>query len=512
MRYSAVVSTVLGLLASITTADSNLTTDQETQQKILQSDFTPPSVFENTNVVRTINLEKGYVRETVNVLVTNIDKLAQSEYYIPFEYDVMGKIGGFDARDKKHPDGGPLETYIASLSGLSTLGGSLSSPTQYYVVQLPEPLAPKASITLSISYHVLGVLTPLPAAIKQDEKQYLTYNFSAYLPSVYKTIKQKTKLKFPNADVPEYTKTTGLTSAADPEKQGSSFTYGTYDTTKVAPGATYPVSVRYEFNRPVLVASQLERDVEVSHWGGNLATEERYWLRNDGASLANHFSRVAWSHQNFYINAGQASTSAVRELKVPLKAGSVDPYFTDDIGNVSTSRYRPNKVREASLELKPRYPIFGGWKYSFRIGWNNALSSVLRKLKTPADTYILSVPLIEGPKPQEGIQYQKLTFRVILPEGASNVQWQTHGGHGVPLLRAEQGLHKTFMDSLGRTELKLSASNVVDESRDVTVLVTYEYPFVASLRKPATIFAGLAAAFVIIHLLLSVDTRIGTKA
>lgn len=125
MRFSAVVSTVLGLLSSITTAESNLTAEERTQQKILQSDFTPPSVFENTNVVRTINLEKGYVRETTNVLVTNTDKLAQSEYYIPFAYDVIGKIGGFDVRDKKHAEGGPLEAYIASLSGISTPGESL---------------------------------------------------------------------------------------------------------------------------------------------------------------------------------------------------------------------------------------------------------------------------------------------------------------------------------------------------------------------------------------------------
>lgn len=141
-----------------------------------------------------------------------------------------------------------------------------NSPTQYYVVRFPEPLPAKGKITLSISYNILGALTPLPASIKQDEKQYLTYDFSAYVPSVYKTIKQKTKVKFPSSDVPEYTKTEGLTSSADPEKQGSSFTYGTYDTAKVTPGTTYPVSVRYEFNKPLLVASLLERDVEVSHW------------------------------------------------------------------------------------------------------------------------------------------------------------------------------------------------------------------------------------------------------
>ncbi|KAJ4512869.1 dolichyl-diphosphooligosaccharide--protein glycosyltransferase subunit 1 [Exophiala dermatitidis] len=517
MRFSSVVSTVFGLcigtsLAS--TQQSNLTTPQLTQ-RILTGDFKPAQVFENTNVVRTINLEKGYVRETTNVVITNTDNQAQTEYYVPFEYDVVGRIGGFDVRDKKHAERGPLDVTVAALADVleDAQGGFSPKSTQYYIVHLTEPLPPKGTVTLSISYHILGALRPLPATIKQEEKQYLTYNFSAYIPSVYPTIKQKTKVKFPSADIPEYTTTEGLitSNTADPEKQGSTLTYGPYETAKVPPGTIYPVTVRYEFNKPVLVCSVLERDVEVSHWGGNLATEERYWLRHDGAKLANQFSRLAWSTQNFYINAGQMTTSALRELKVPLKPGSVDAYFTDEIGNVSTSRFRPNAVREASLELRPRYPLFGGWNYSFRIGWNNDLSSSVRKLQTPPDTYILSVPLVQGPKSPEGIQYEKLVFRVILPEGATNVKYQTHGSTGVPVLHAEHGLHKTFMDTLGRTELVLTATNVVDEARDVTVLVTYEYSLLAALRKPLTVFIGVAIVFVLAYLVGSVDTSIGKK-
>jgi oligosaccharyltransferase complex subunit alpha (ribophorin I) len=297
-------------------------------------------------------------------------------------------------------------------------------------------------------------------------------------------------------------------SLTDPEVKGSTFTYGPYDTSKIPAGTIHPVTVRYEFTKPILACSLLERDIEISHWGGNLATEERYWLRNDGATLLNHFSRVTWASQNYY---GQAPTSALRELKVPLKPGSVDPYFTDDIGNVSTSHFRPNNVREASLELKPRYPLFGGWKYSFRIGWNNALSSVLRRLKTPSNTYALSVPLIEGPKMPEGIQYERLILRIILPEGAKNIKWETVGGTGLPTLSSELSLHKTFMDTLGRTELKLKASNVVDEVRDAEIVVMYEYPFFAAYRKPLSIFVALLGVFAVAWAVGTVDTSIGRR-
>jgi oligosaccharyltransferase complex subunit alpha (ribophorin I) len=520
MKLSQLASICSVLAGSFCVADSNLTTSQSSQQ-LLRGDFRPPQVFKNVNLVRNTNLDKGYVRETVNVVIENVDKQPQSEYYLPFEYDVIAKVGGMEVRDKKNTEKGRFDVQLAATSEELGDDGTSSkcvtsdrkvSPlmacrsTQYYITRFPEPLQPKAQLTLAISYHFLSSLTPLPATIRQDETQYLTYTFSAYVPSVYPTLKQKTKLKLPTTDVPEYTTTTGLKSGSDPEKQGTSFTYGPYETEKVPPGTTHPVSIRYEFTKPILACSLLERDLEVSHWGGNLATEERYWLRNDAATLSDNFSRVKWATQSYY----NGPTSALKELKVPLKPGSVDPYFTDDIGNVSTSRYRPNRLRDASLELKPRYPVFGGWKYSFRIGWNNRLGSFLRKLKI-GNSYALSVPFMEGPKMPEGIQYDHVQIRVILPEGATNVKWELVGGSGMPALRSEISLHKTFMDTVGRTELKLKAVNVVDEAREASLVIIYEYPFLAAFRKPLSIFVGVFGVFVAAWAIGRVDTSIGRK-
>lgn len=222
--------------------------------------------------------------------------------------------------------------------------------------------------------------------------------------------------------------------------------------------------MRYEFTKPLIYATLLQRDIEVSQWGGNLATEERYWITNNGANLKSQFSRVVWAAANNQYYS--APTSALKSLNVPLKIGSLNPYFTDDIGNVSTSRFRSN-AREAHLELKPRYPVFGGWKYSFRIGWDANLNYFLRKLKT-GDGYILKVPFLEGPKMGEGVSYKKVEVRVILPEGATNVKFET----AVPLVASEVSSHKTYMDTLGRTTLKLTAMNVIDGSRDQDLIVS----------------------------------------
>ncbi|KAI9833100.1 MAG: dolichyl-diphosphooligosaccharide--protein glycosyltransferase subunit 1 [Phylliscum demangeonii] len=493
MKFCLLAISLLELSTASASVASNFSRPLSSQI-ILPRTFTPPQVFQNVHLLRNINLEKGYVRETIHVIVENVATAPQDEYFLPFPATVIDRLGGLDVRDKKAPEKDALEAVLVEYDP--------HHDTQFYRIRLPTPLPPSGQQTLSISYSLLSSLQPLPTKIDQGGKQHLVYTFSAYPSSAYATVKQKTKIKFLNADIPDYTSLPASANAegkADPQRQGSTFTYGPY--ANVPAGAQEAVRVRYEFTKPLMHATLLERDVEVSHWGGNLATEERYWLVNNGAHLATHFSRAAWVQSAYY----NPSTSALKELKILLQPGVSDPYFTDEIGNVSTSHFRAN-LREASLEIKPRYPIFGGWKYSFRVGWNADLKSYLRKVAT-GDTYVLKVPFMEGPRQPEGIEYEKVVVRVVLPEGARNVKYDT----SMPLTGAEHGRHKTFLDTLGRTTLTLSAVNLVDDQRDRSLIVTYDYPFLAALRKPITIFAGVFAVFVSAWILSRMDVRIGRE-
>ncbi|KAI9868639.1 MAG: dolichyl-diphosphooligosaccharide--protein glycosyltransferase subunit 1 [Trichoglossum hirsutum] len=521
MRSLTVTATLFSLLPSVLCSSGSNISQPLNERLILPSNFKPPQVFRNVNLLRTINLEKAYPRDTINVVIENVDKKPQGEYFLPFESALLEKVGAFEVRDKKTPEKGGFQVEVVEYDSrrlvdlalppaqsISTLRYAIAkstiaeSPTQFYRISLPEPLKPSTQQTLSISYSILSSLHPVPAAISQTDKQYLVHMFSAYSPSAYLTLKQKTKVKFPGTEVKEYTilpKGTNTDGSEDPQKQGSTFTYGPYG--ELPAEAQEPVRVRYEFTKPLLHVSTLERDLEVSHWGGNLATEERYWTVNKAANLSGHFSRVTWQTTSYY----KPATVAVSSLKMPLLVGSLNPYYTDEIGNVSTSRFRSG-VREAHLELFPRYPIFGGWKYNFRVGWDADLNNFLRKLNA-GDGYVLKVPFMEGPKQSEGIEYGKVEVRVILPEGARNVKYHT----SVPLVSAEMSLHRTFMDTLGRTALKLTALNVVDDLRDADLIVTYDYPMIANLRKPLAISIGVISVFIAAWGIGQLDTSIGKR-
>ncbi|PHH86491.1 hypothetical protein CDD83_10181 [Cordyceps sp. RAO-2017] len=477
MKPLSVASALLGLLASSVAASSP---PQPSSAKVTQpAEFKPPQVFRNANLVHVISLEKNYVKEQINVLVENVSKKPQDEYYLPFTADQMARVGGFEVKDRKDANAGPFEADVVEFDP--------NSDVQYYRIRLPAQLKPGSQQTLGISFYYLKAYSPLPASIKQDETQFLSYDFSAYATSAYPTSKQKTEIKAPSSSIPDYTNMAGKDGKEQhPQKQGAKLTYGPFDS-EVPAGAASPANVRVEFTKPVTHVSSLERDIEVSHWGGNVAFEERYTLYNRGANLSVPFNRVKFA-QSQYFNP---SSFALKEMRFPLQVGSLDPYFTDTIGNVSTSKFRSSK-REALLELKPRYPIFGGWKYPFTIGWNANAAGLLRK--TAAGGYVLKVPFMEGPKQAEGIEYAQVNVRVLLPEGASNVKVQT----GIPassLVESSVGVHKTYLDTLGRTAVVVRARNLVDEFRDRDLVIYYETSAFDLLRKPLIVFSSVLTAF-----------------
>jgi oligosaccharyltransferase complex subunit alpha (ribophorin I) len=100
MRSISFVASCLAAVSSFASAELNHSKPLVSKQ-VLPSTFAPPQVFKNNNLVRTINLDKAYPRETINIIIENIDAQPQSEYYLPFESSLLSQVGGLEVRDKK---------------------------------------------------------------------------------------------------------------------------------------------------------------------------------------------------------------------------------------------------------------------------------------------------------------------------------------------------------------------------------------------------------------------------
>jgi hypothetical protein len=114
MRFLAIVAGVLSTCGLLCAAESSNITSS---RLVLPKDFKPPQVFKNANMVRNTNLDKGYVRETINVVVENTDKKPQSDYYLPFPAGVFDRVGGLEVRDKKSPEKGRIPAAATQIGG-----------------------------------------------------------------------------------------------------------------------------------------------------------------------------------------------------------------------------------------------------------------------------------------------------------------------------------------------------------------------------------------------------------
>jgi oligosaccharyltransferase complex subunit alpha (ribophorin I) len=61
------------------------------------------------------------------------------------------------------------------------------------------------------------------------------------------------------------------------------------------------------------------------------------------------------------------------------------------------------------------------------------------------------------------------------------------------------------------TMLTLTAINIVDDLRDRELIVTYDYPFIAMLRKPLVIFTAFVSLFAATWVIGSLDMGIKGK-
>lgn len=106
MRTSALFPALLSLVSLVSPIRA-AAVDDASQAK-LPATFKPAQVFKNANLVHVISLERNYVKESINVLIENIDSKPQDEYYLPFTADQMSRLGGLEVKDRKDANAGPF--------------------------------------------------------------------------------------------------------------------------------------------------------------------------------------------------------------------------------------------------------------------------------------------------------------------------------------------------------------------------------------------------------------------
>ncbi len=92
-------------------------------------------------------------------------------------------------------------------------------------------------------------------------------------------------------------------------------------------------------------------------------------------------------------------------------------YFHDYIGNISST----NAIREdefVRVEYSPRYPICGGWKSDWNMGYKMPTKYHLSRNAKSEDAYTMEIPFLHN---YDVLFAESYTFEVILPYGATDI-------------------------------------------------------------------------------------------
>ncbi|KAH9822259.1 Ribophorin I [Melampsora americana] len=396
-------------------------------------------------------------------------------------------------------------------------GHDLEAGVHYYAINPPKT---NEALILTINYQYLHLTVPKPSRLSQQDglKQGMVWEgdllggFGSMPHALADNLEVTVKVVTPTSRVFSNTSPSGFKVEAT--NNGVLFTSSaasTKLTSKPQSGL-----VHYHQPHPVMSISNWTRLVEVSHWGNNVAIEDQIHLENRGPALKGSFSRVV--HQTaIHARAPGATAHILTGLSLDLPRGVMDPYYIDTIGNVSTSRFRPSlsppispngkesklKKKEAKfskLELIPRYPIAGGWNYSFVIGYNMEAGRVLKQ--SASGDYVLKVPFFTR---VYDVPVDLATLRVRLPEGASNVK----AFSPFPTLETHVDLiDKTYLDTTGRPTVLIKKALCTD-AHSGDIYISYSRPAYKSFQKPLAIAGWMMTLFCLAAALRRFEWKIG---
>ncbi|XP_017858005.1 PREDICTED: dolichyl-diphosphooligosaccharide--protein glycosyltransferase subunit 1 [Drosophila arizonae] len=325
-------------------------------------------------------------------------------------------------------------------------------------------------------------ILPYPSEIKQNDKQLVKYVGGLYYYSYYLTQTQRLNVQLSSSNIIAHTQVRPFAVMSN------KISYGPYE--NVAKLTDDELFVHYENQSPFLTVNTLERTIEVSHWG-NIAVKEEIQMTHTGAKLKGSFSRYDFQKD------GRSGQSAVKSYRTYLPASATGVYYRDTNGNISTSNM--NQMRDSvELDLRPRFPLFGGWKTQYVLGYN---VPSYEYLYNSDDDYVLKMYVIDHI--HDNMVIDEAVITIILPEGSSNIKLEPP----YSIERRPNSLVHTYLDTVGRPVISFSQSNLV-ENHIAEFTLKYKFSKVSLLQEPLLVIGFIYIIFLLTIVLLRLDFSI----
>lgn len=426
-----------------------------------------------SEVSRKIDLSTQLTKVSTSLTLENEGDSAVGHFHLAIEPALVDKLA-FVGVTAKTPDD---EDSTLTMEQVEI---EAHSETKFFRADLGFRLKPGHSVELTVDEVFAHAMTPFPTKITQAEKQFVLFSANHYYYTPYTVKKQSATVSLATSSVESHSKLKP-TSQSD-----NAITYGPYS--DVEAFQISPMRVHFENNTPFLSVLHMARTIEVSHWG-NVAVEETFHMKHVGAELQGPFSRYDYQRT--------PAPSSIKSFKSVLPASASDVYYRDEIGNISTSNLW-SQEDSVELELRPRFPLFGGWQTRFYMGYNVPSYEYLYNL---GSKYVLKMRIIDHI--YDEFVVDNLALRIILPEGCTDIELKAP----FAMEEGKRELHYTYLDTIGRPVVVVQKSNLVEQHIQDFEL-HYTFNKVLLLQEPLLVVGAFYLLFMLVVIYMRLDFAI----
>lgn len=140
------------------------------------------------------------------------------------------------------------------------------------------------------------------------------------------------------------------------------------------------------------------------------------------------------------------------------------------------------------LDLRPRFPLFGGWKTHYTIGYN---VPSFEYLFNNGEQYVLKMRVIDHIF--DDMVVDQATVKIILPEFTSNIK--LIAPYAVNRLPDE--VHYTYLDTVGRPVIIFTKKNLV-ENHIHDFNLKYNFSKTLMIQEPLLVVGFLYILFLFV--------------
>ena len=342
-----------------------------------------------------------------------------------------------------------------------------------------------SELTVKEDYFEKLLFKPKNIYIKENQLELFLDSINLISPYQVKTTTTSVILPSENTKLIKYTKTNS-------NKSGDKIIYAL--TEEIPPLISKRLYIHFENNKPLTVFNYAIKTFQVSHWG-NIAVKEEYQIENIGAKLIGEFGRIDYDEG---LTGGKNALKSIRAT-LPLRSWGL--WYRDEIGNVSTSNAR-RELNNVDLLLTPRFPILGGWKSNFDIGYN--LPTKFHVKTNNKGNYMVNLTF---GMPYKNMLARNYTVKVILPESADNIKVK------LPIdtqYNIKYDKDYGCLDLFGRKSIIITLNNMYDVY-NTNIFITYDYQWTMLFVKPLILIIYFLVLFTIMIIYSRANVSLSRK-